>query len=131
MCPRCCGAPVPGPRRNGSNRDGMMSRGMGSPSLLTVITHPPVRHDLAFSIPEEVTAGEVVAVAREAAGSELREMRAFDVYRGEQVEPGRKSVAFSLTFQSPERTLSDEDAARLREAIVSALTARLDARLRA
>ena len=53
-----------------------------------MITYPPVRQDLAFSVPEEVAAGDLVAAAREAAGAELREMRAFDVYRGEQVGPG-------------------------------------------
>jgi phenylalanyl-tRNA synthetase beta chain len=96
-----------------------------------VITYPPIRQDLAFSVPEEVSAGELVAAAREAAGRELREMRAFDVYHGEQVGPGRKSVAFAVTFQSPERTLSDEDASRLRTAVVEALAARLGAELRA
>jgi phenylalanyl-tRNA synthetase beta chain len=96
-----------------------------------VITYPPVRQDLAFSVPEAVSAGELVAAAREAAGPELHDMRAFDVYRGEQVGPGRKSIAFSVTFQSPERTLSDEDAGRLREAVVKALAARFGAELRA
>jgi len=96
-----------------------------------VITYPPVRQDLAFTVPEEVTAGELVAVAGEAAGSALREMRAFDVYRGEQVGPGRKSIAFSVTFQSPERTLTDEDAAGLRSRIVEALEQAFGAELRA
>jgi phenylalanyl-tRNA synthetase beta chain len=96
-----------------------------------VISYPPVRQDLAFSVPEEVTAGELVDAAREAAGSELREMRAFDVYRGAQVAAGRKSIAFSVTFQSSERTLSDEDAARLRAEVVEALAARFGAELRA
>ena len=45
-------------------------------------------------------------------------MRVFDVYRGEQIGPGKKSIALAVAFQSPERTLSDEDAARLREQIV-------------
>ena len=52
-------------------------------------------------------------------------MRAFDVYRGEQVGPGKKSIAFSVTFQSPERTLTDEDAAELRSRVVSALETRV------
>ena len=69
--------------------------------------------------------------AREAAGAELREIRVFDVYRGEQVGPGRKSVAFSVAFQSAERTLTDEDATRLRDAIVAALAERFGAELRA
>jgi phenylalanyl-tRNA synthetase beta chain len=98
---------------------------------LDVITYPPIRQDLAFSVPEDVRAGDLVAAAREAAGPELREMRPFDVYRGEQVGPKRKSIAFAVSFQSEERTLSDDDAARLREAIVQALADRFDAELRA
>ncbi len=96
-----------------------------------VITYPPVRQDLAFSVPEEVSAGELVAAAREAAGPELHEMRPFDVYRGDQVGAGRKSIAFAVTFQSAERTLADEDASRLRTAVVEALAARYGAELRA
>jgi phenylalanyl-tRNA synthetase beta chain len=96
-----------------------------------VISFPAVRQDLAFAVAEEVPAGDLVAAAREAAGPELREIRVFDVYRGEQVGPRRKSVAFSVAYQSPERTLSDDDAARLREAIVAALAARFGAELRA
>jgi phenylalanyl-tRNA synthetase beta chain len=96
-----------------------------------VITYPPVRQDVAFTVAEEVTAGELVAAAREAAGPELREMRAFDVYRGTQVGPGRKSIAFSVSFQAPDRTLTDEDAAALRNRIVEALEARFGAQLRA
>jgi phenylalanyl-tRNA synthetase beta chain len=96
-----------------------------------VITYPAVHQDLAFTVPEEVAAGELVAAAHEAAGPELREMRPFDVYRGEQVSDGRKSVAFSVLFQSSERTLSDEDASGLRKKIVDALTTRFGAELRA
>jgi phenylalanyl-tRNA synthetase beta chain len=96
-----------------------------------VITYPPIRQDLAFSVPEEVTAGALVEAARQAAGPELREMCAFDVYRGDQVGPGRKSIAFSVTFQSPERTLTDDDAAELRNRIVAALEQGFGAQLRA
>ncbi len=96
-----------------------------------VITYPPVRQDLAFVVPDDVSAGELVGSAHEAAGPELREMRAFDVYRGGQVELGKKSIAFSVTFQSPERTLTDEDAAELRNRIVSALEQAFGAQLRA
>jgi phenylalanyl-tRNA synthetase beta chain len=96
-----------------------------------VITYPPVKQDLAFVVEERVTAGELAAAAREAAGPELRELRPFDVYRGDQVGPGRKSIAFAATFQSPERTLSDADAAALRGRIVAALESRFGAQLRA
>ena len=96
-----------------------------------VITYPAVRQDMAFTVPEDVTAGELVDEARDAAGPDLREIGVFDVYRGEQVGEGKKSVAFSVAFQSPERTLSDEDAAALRERIVSRLADRFGAELRA
>jgi phenylalanyl-tRNA synthetase beta chain len=96
-----------------------------------VVSFPPVHQDLAFAVAEEVSAAELVAAAREAAGEELRELRPFDVYRGEQVGEGRKSIAFAATFQSAERTLTDEDAAKLRERIVNALGERFGAELRA
>jgi len=96
-----------------------------------VVSYPPVREDLAFTVAEELAAGELAAAAHEAAGPELREMRPFDVYRGAQVGEGHKSIAFRVTFQSPERTLTDEDATVLRERIVSALHERFGAELRA
>ena len=96
-----------------------------------VVSFPAVRQDLAFAVPEEVSAAELVAAASEAAGRELREMRPFDVYRGEQVGAGRKSIAFAVGFQSAERTLTDEDAAALRDRIVQALRERFGAELRA
>ena len=96
-----------------------------------VISFPPLKQDLAFAVEESVAAGDLIAAAREAAGPELRELRVFDVYRGEQVGAGRKSIALAAVFQSAERTLSDEDAAKLRERIVAALAERFGAELRA
>ena len=96
-----------------------------------VITFPAVKQDLAFAVDEQVAAGELAAAAREAAGPALREFHPFDVYRSDQVGAGRKSIAFAAVFQSPERTLSDEDAAALRERIVAALVERFGAELRA
>jgi phenylalanyl-tRNA synthetase beta chain len=95
-----------------------------------VITYPAVRQDLAFVVPEEIEAGELVDAAREAAGPELREVEIFDVYRGEQAGEGKKSIALRVAFQSPERTLSDEDAAALRRKIADALAERFGAVLR-
>ena len=96
-----------------------------------VITFPAIKEDLAFVVAEDVSAAALVEVARVAAGEELREMVPFDVYRGEQVGEGRKSIAFRVAFQSAERTLSDDDAALLRTRIVDALAERFGAELRA
>jgi phenylalanyl-tRNA synthetase beta chain len=103
----------------------------GVPSYEDVVTYPAVKQDLAFVVPEDVPAGALVEAARSAAGPELREIRIFDVYHGEQVGAGKKSIAFSVAFQSPDRTLSDEDAAALRGRIVMTLADRFDAELRA
>jgi phenylalanyl-tRNA synthetase beta chain len=111
--------------------DAFFERVQDLPLYEDVITFPALKQDLAFVVDEAVRAGDLVAAAREAAGLELRDMRPFDVYRGEQVGPGKKSIAFAVAFQSPERTLSDEDAAGLRNRIVQALSERFGAILRA
>ena len=98
---------------------------------LDVITYPPLRQDLAFVVDEAVPAGELMAAAREVAGEELREVRFLSDYRGEQIPAGKKSIAFSVAFQSAERTLNDDDAARMRGAIVAVLADRFGAELRA
>ncbi|MGH3135008.1 MAG: phenylalanine--tRNA ligase subunit beta [Gaiellaceae bacterium] len=96
-----------------------------------VLTFPAVFQDIAVAVDEEVEVGALVDAAREAAGPLLREARVFDVYRGEQVGAGHKSVALHLAFQSPERTLTDDEAADARGRIVAALAERFDAELRA
>jgi len=96
-----------------------------------VITYPAVHQDIAVAVDEDVEVGALVEAAREAAGAILRDARVFDVYHGDQVGAGRKSVALHLSFQSPERTLTDEEAAEVRARIVSALAERFGAELRA
>jgi phenylalanyl-tRNA synthetase beta chain len=96
-----------------------------------VITYPLLRLDLAFVVDEGVPAGELMAAARSAAGEELREVRFLSDYRGDPIPEGKKSVAIAVAFQSPKRTLTEEDAARLRDSIVGALGERFGAELRA
>ena len=95
-----------------------------------VISFPVVKQDLSFVVAEGTLAGEMIAAAREAAGEDLRAMEVSDVYRGSQLEQGQKSVTCAVAFQSPERTLSDSEAASLREKIVQALVERFGATLR-
>jgi phenylalanyl-tRNA synthetase beta chain len=95
-----------------------------------VITYPPVRQDLAFIVDEDLPAGELFATAREAAAPELREIQFLSDYRGAPIPPGKKSIAFSVAFQSSERTLTDEEAAVLRQRVVDALGSRFGAELR-
>ncbi|MGH2971629.1 MAG: phenylalanine--tRNA ligase subunit beta, partial [Gaiellaceae bacterium] len=96
-----------------------------------VITFPSVLQDLAFIVDEDVPAATLAAAMREAAGPELREVKVFDEYRGEQTGAGKRSLAFRVAFGSPERTLTDEDAAAIRARVVDALRERFGAELRA
>ena len=90
---------------------------------------PVLRQDLAVTLPVGVSAQEVLASVREAGGQTLAQADIFDVYSGEQVGEGRRSLALALSFRSPERTLTDEDVAPVREQIVDAL-AKLGGELR-
>jgi phenylalanyl-tRNA synthetase beta chain len=94
-----------------------------------VITYPPVRQDLAFVVDVGVPAGDLIEAAR-AVAPEVREVRFLSEYRGEQIGPQKKSIALGVSFQSPERTLSNADAAALREKVVAALAERFGAELR-
>jgi len=91
---------------------------------------PAVIEDLAIVVPEEMNAAEVVQTIRRAGGPLLREVRLFDVYRGEQVGAGKKSLAYSLTYQADDRTLTDKDVEKMRDQIIRALEGQLGASVR-
>jgi phenylalanyl-tRNA synthetase beta chain len=95
-----------------------------------VLTYPATLQDVAVAVDEDVEVGALVDAAHDAAGDLLREACVFDVYRGDQIGAGRKSVAIHLTFQSPERTLTEEEASAVRDQIVAALVERFGAELR-
>ena len=96
-----------------------------------VISYPALRQDLAFVVDADVPAAELFAAARDAAAPELREIRFLSDYREPPIPAGKKSLAFSVAFQSADRTLTDADAAELRARIVDALAGRFGAELRA
>ncbi|MEA2592548.1 MAG: phenylalanyl-tRNA synthetase beta chain, partial [Actinomycetota bacterium] len=91
---------------------------------------PPVLLDLAVVVAEAVEAAEIMELARSAGGPALVDVRVFDVYRGEQAGAGRKSLALSLTFLRPDRTLTQDEAVAARDAIAGALQKRLGAEVR-
>jgi phenylalanyl-tRNA synthetase beta chain len=92
---------------------------------------PAVKIDLALVVPEDVTAERVEQSIRSAGGRLLEEARLFDVYRGKGVEAGKKSLAFSLTYRDPERTLTDDEVAGAHDKVLRKVTAATGGELRA
>lgn len=90
---------------------------------------PPVLEDIAVIVDEAVPAAQVEALIRQTGGKSLANVRLFDVYRGEQIGAGKKSLAYSLTYQS-DRTMTDAEAAAIRKKIVKRLENELGAKLR-
>jgi phenylalanyl-tRNA synthetase beta chain len=87
-----------------------------------VISYPAVHQDVAVVVPDEVEAAKVHDAVVEGGGDLLRSAEVFDLYRGEQLGEGRKSLALRLQFRAPDRTLTDEEVAERREAIRDAVT---------
>jgi phenylalanyl-tRNA synthetase beta chain len=91
---------------------------------------PPALRDIALVVPEEVTGERVVQEIRTAGGDLLRQVRLFDVYRGENIGPGNKSLAFALTYQSDDRTLTDKEVDKAHRKIEDRLKHVLKAQVR-
>ncbi|MGN4124154.1 phenylalanine--tRNA ligase subunit beta [Lysinibacillus sphaericus] len=82
---------------------------------------PAMSRDIALVMDSVTAAGEVVAVIRSAGVKLLKDIRVFDVYEGEKMEAGKKSVAFSLTYFDPERTLTDEEVVAAHNKVLKAI----------
>jgi phenylalanyl-tRNA synthetase beta chain len=91
---------------------------------------PPVLEDLAVVVDESLPAEAVEQAIRQAGGKTVAQVRLFDVYRGGQIGAGLKSLAYSLTYQAPDRTLTDQEAAQVRQSIIRRLEQELGAKLR-
>jgi phenylalanyl-tRNA synthetase beta chain len=92
---------------------------------------PAVNRDLGVVVADDVPAAELLRTTEDAGGELLESTTAFDEYRGSQVPEGRRSVAFALTFRSPDRTLTDAEVDARLEAIRAALRERHEATFRA
>jgi phenylalanyl-tRNA synthetase beta chain len=79
---------------------------------------PPVHRDLAFVVPADVPAGAVLEAIREAGGDLVSDVVLFDVFTGPPIPEGKKSLAFSVEFRAPDRTLTDDEAGAAVDRIV-------------
>jgi phenylalanyl-tRNA synthetase beta chain len=97
--------------------------------LVPVADVPPVLEDIAVIVDEAVPAERVESLIRQTGGRTVTHVRLFDVYRGGQIGAGKKSLAYSLTYQS-DRTMTDAEAAAIRNKIVKRLEHEVGAKLR-
>ena len=94
------------------------------------MTYPAASQDLAVVVGSDVPAAQVLELARRAGGKLLRSAAIFDVYEGDQVPAGKRSLALRLMMRSPERTLTEKDIGGVREKVLAALERELGATLR-
>lgn len=100
------------------------------PNFKDISKFPEVRRDLAIIIGSDVGFADVERVAEKHAGEHLTALRAFDVYEGESLGEGNRSLALSLFWQHPERTLNEEEVHSLFNGVIEALQEELGATLR-
>jgi phenylalanyl-tRNA synthetase beta chain len=108
----------------------LAARGLATSLFEDLLTFPPASQDLAVVLDADVPAAEVVTLVRKAGGKLLREAHVFDVYEGDQVPPGKRSLAVRLLMRSLDRTLTDKDITGVRHKVLAALERDLGATLR-
>ena len=87
--------------------------------------------DVALVVEESVPAAQVQRLLKEGAGEHLESVTLFDVYRGDQVDEGHKSLAFHMVFRAPDRTLTTEEVSALRDAALASAASAIGAVQRA
>jgi len=110
--------------------DKLLALPHGERSYAPISRFPSSDIDLAFEVAETVAAGDVEATIRAAGGPLLADLRLFDVYRGVGLPDGHRSLAYRLRLQAADRTLTDQDIAGTRQAVIDAVTTAYAAQLR-
>lgn len=110
--------------------DALVQATTGTPFAKTLSTYPVVKEDIALIVGEDVSAADVEAALVEGGGELLESVRLFDVYRGDKLGDGKKSLAFALRMRASNRTMNAEEAARTRGAAVAVAAERFGAVLR-
>jgi phenylalanyl-tRNA synthetase beta chain len=112
------------------NLDTLLALWNRAPKMTPISAHPPVYEDLAVVVDEDISAASVRDCITKIGTPLLKGITLFDVYRGEQVSTGKKSLAYRLTYQAEDRTLTDEEISEMRDAIVRQVEDMLGATLR-
>ncbi|MGM7720904.1 phenylalanine--tRNA ligase subunit beta [Metabacillus sp. Hm71] len=92
--------------------------------------YPSITRDIALVVEQDVVAGDIKQIITQAGGNMLKEVAVFDLYEGDRLEEGKKSVAFSLRYFDPERTLTDEEVTKAHENVLRTVEEKIGATLR-
>lgn len=104
------------------NLDKLLEKKTGKMKYKEISKYPTVKKDIAIVVDKKITAGDIAMQIKKAAGSLLINSEVFDVYTGTGIEEGKKSLAYSLTFGSNDRTLTDEEINAILEKIIDKLS---------
>ena len=104
------------------NLDKLLEKKTGKMKYKEISKYPTVKKDIAIVVDKNITAGDIAMQIKKAAGSLLINSEVFDVYTGTGIEEGKKSLAYSLTFGSNDRTLTDEEINAILEKIIDKLS---------
>ncbi|WP_338777513.1 phenylalanine--tRNA ligase subunit beta [Metabacillus sp. FJAT-52054] len=108
----------------------LMEQEIGEIQYTVIPRYPSITRDIALVVDKEVAAGEMLSVIKAAGGTLLKEAVIFDLYEGDRMEEGKKSVAFSILYLDPERTLTDEEVTKAHEKVLNAVSEKFGAALR-
>ncbi|WP_342567942.1 phenylalanine--tRNA ligase subunit beta [Psychrobacillus sp. FSL K6-4046] len=108
----------------------VLNKDAGTLYYSPVSKFPSITRDIALVVDQEKATGELQAIIQQSGGKLLKGVHLFDLYEGEKMEPGKKSVAFSLTYFDPERTLTDEEVVNAHNKVLKALAEQAGAELR-
>ncbi|WP_027862158.1 phenylalanine--tRNA ligase subunit beta [Marmoricola sp. URHB0036] len=111
--------------------DALLARAVAVPRAPQLSAYPVAKEDVALIVDADLPSADLAATLREGAGPLCESVRLFDVYTGQQVGEGRKSLAFALRFRAPDRTLTEKDTAAARDAAVELAVQRHGAEQRA
>lgn len=103
---------------------------LGEYKYVSLPKFPAVSRDLAIVVKQNIAAGDILSLIRKTGGKLLKSVELFDLYQGDQISEGCRSLAFKLLFQAQDRTLTDQEVDDIFEKVVSDLEEEFDAKLR-
>jgi phenylalanyl-tRNA synthetase beta chain len=112
------------------NLDLLLARRNTARSFKALPSFPSIRRDVAMIVPDLTTHDAVLQVVKQTKPAHLESVELFDVFRGKNVPPGQKSMAYAFTYRSPERTLTDAEVNAAHERVVEQLKQKLNANVR-